>query len=449
MLRLTPLLLVFLALFSVIGATPSKRAIFEENATKLKELLRKHDATKKEIKFESRLDKISEGARDADRDDTPLMIAKLGYPSETHEVVTEDGYILQMHRIPFGKNSPLVEGVERPAVYLQHGLLCSSADYVMGIPEKSLGYVLADAGYDVWLGNYRGNTYSRKHQSLDPDSLFDNSFWLYSWDENGKYDIPAMIDYVLMKTGQEKLHYVGHSMGTTGFMVLMNARPEYADKVKMANLLAPIAYVEHMQSPLRLIAPFTDEIEFLFDLLGWGEFLPSSWWMDLLAELVCDSVFEPLCENFLFLIAGFDDAQMNATLLPTIISHTPAGASTKQIVHYGQEVDSGGFNMYDHGEEENMELYGQPEPLPWLVTEVNVPVSVYWGQNDWFSAEVDYTRMLDELPNIFDAYTVPWEQFNHLDFLWAIDLDTLLFPRVLENMNAAETAYQREKKAAK
>ena len=69
----------------------------------------------------------------------PLMIAKLGYPSETHEVITEDGYILQMHRIPFGKNSPLVEGVERPAVYLQHGLLCSSADYVMGIPEKSLG----------------------------------------------------------------------------------------------------------------------------------------------------------------------------------------------------------------------------------------------------------------------------------------------------------------------
>ena len=41
MLRLTALLLVFLALFSVIGTTPSNRAIFEENATQLKELLRK------------------------------------------------------------------------------------------------------------------------------------------------------------------------------------------------------------------------------------------------------------------------------------------------------------------------------------------------------------------------------------------------------------------------
>ena len=39
--------------------------------------------------------------------------------------------------------------------------------------------------------------------------------------------------------------------------------------------------------------------------------------------------------------------------------------------------------------------------MPWLVTEVNVPVSVYWGQNDWFSAEVDYTRMLDEVSVVF------------------------------------------------
>ena len=67
------------------------------------------------------------------------MVAREGYPIETHTVLS-DGYILQMRRIPYGKKSPYVKGEEpRPAVYLQHGLLSSSADWVLGAPEKYLG----------------------------------------------------------------------------------------------------------------------------------------------------------------------------------------------------------------------------------------------------------------------------------------------------------------------
>ncbi len=43
-----------------------------------------------------------------------------------------------------------------------------------------LAYALADGGYDVWLGNYRGNLYSRNHRDLDPDSIYDDSFWQFS-----------------------------------------------------------------------------------------------------------------------------------------------------------------------------------------------------------------------------------------------------------------------------
>ena len=69
------------------------------------------------------------------------MILHEKYPVETHTVTTEDCYILQMHRIPYGKSlsSVRLQNKPRPVVLLQHGILCSSADWVMGHSDDSLG----------------------------------------------------------------------------------------------------------------------------------------------------------------------------------------------------------------------------------------------------------------------------------------------------------------------
>ena len=82
----------------------------------------------------------------------------------------------------------------------------------------------------MWLGNYRGNTYSRNHTFLNPDALFNHKFWDFTWDEMAKYDIPSMVEKVLEVTGEEEIFYAGHSMGTTAFMAMGHYRPDILDR---------------------------------------------------------------------------------------------------------------------------------------------------------------------------------------------------------------------------
>lgn len=41
--------------------------------------------------------------------------------------------------------------------------------WLLNSPEQSLALILADHGYDVWIANTRGTSFSRRHVSLDPD----------------------------------------------------------------------------------------------------------------------------------------------------------------------------------------------------------------------------------------------------------------------------------------
>ena len=66
----------------------------------------------------------------------PQIVKDYGYPSETHSILTEDGYNLTLHRIPYGKNCK--KGNSIP-VLMGHGMYASSLNWVLLGPEYSLG----------------------------------------------------------------------------------------------------------------------------------------------------------------------------------------------------------------------------------------------------------------------------------------------------------------------
>ena len=71
----------------------------------------------------------------------PDMLRRNGYGCKTVNVMTKDGYINTLHRIlPRSRlNTQTIPKNKTKPIFLQHGLLGTSADYVVGSPEKSLG----------------------------------------------------------------------------------------------------------------------------------------------------------------------------------------------------------------------------------------------------------------------------------------------------------------------
>lgn len=188
------------------------------------------------------------------------------------------------------------------------------------------GFILADAGYDVWLGNARGNRYSRRHVKHNPDAFFffKKKFWNFSWHEIGTIDLPTMIDYILDQTGFPKLHYIGHSQGTTIFFVMCAELPEYNDKIHLMTALAPVALMGHVEGLLvRTMVAMYPELKVLAWTLGVYELTMNNGILARMSEAICGDLAPDtplLCSSLLFMLDSFDSKQLNCVSKKNFLS---------------------------------------------------------------------------------------------------------------------------------
>ncbi|PAV83207.1 hypothetical protein WR25_03467 [Diploscapter pachys] len=286
--------------------------------------------------------------------DVPEIVRHWGYPIETYEVLTEDEYILTLHRIPHGRSGS--KNKDKPVVFLQHGLLCTSSIWLLNLPHQSPGFIFADKGYDVWLGNMRGNTYSKSHLKM---SSRNPNYWRFSWDEMAKYDIPAMINFVLKTTKQKHLYCVGHAQGALTMFAKLSRDQSFAKKL-------------------------------FYNIFGDGEFLSNNLFTKLMTDIICgDKKGSPLCENFIFSASGPDSNQFNSSRIGIYLAHNPAGTSSRNMLHFAQMVKTHRMANF---------ITNQYKIHDYDLSRVKVPLTIFYSNNDWLASAADVEKYL--LPSL-------------------------------------------------
>ncbi len=368
---------------------------------------------------------------DADKSIAEYLLS-YGYAFQEHKAVTKDGYILTLWRIP-GNLSYV--GPRGPPVLVTHGIFDTGFSFLFQSINKNLPIMLADhAGFDVWIGNCRGNIVSLEHSDRVNYSSSDYSgaYWDFSWDEMAKYDLPAMIEYIAEETGYQKLRYVCHSQGCAILLALSSLDLPFVNAhVQQAVMFAPAVYftttkswlINTLVNRLMLISLFEalnikdvfaqSIITRLSKFIGIG--LPN-FWLYLLNACVGET----------------NEEHIDLDRIPVIAAHEIGGTSLQNVLHWTQSLSDSVFRMMDFGTAKNLQRYGQETaPVYNMTVWRNLAYStmIFAFQNDTVITSESVQRILRFLPEgsyIFEE--VP--DTNHLSGYWGTLASSTIYPRV-------------------
>ncbi|RDA83435.1 hypothetical protein CP532_4407 [Ophiocordyceps camponoti-leonardi (nom. inval.)] len=385
----------------------------------------------------------TEGGKDPIVCDVSYYARRVGLDAETMDVLTEDGFILELWHVYDPKErrtraahaEPKDKGRRFP-VLLMHGLLQSSGAYCCN-DDESLAFWLCKSGFDVWLGNNRCG-FRPRHQTL---SYGDPRMWCWNIRQMGVLDLPALTGRVVAETGFSKIGLVCHSQGTTQTMVALakEQRPELGDRLTVFCGLAPAAYAGPLVGKayfkfMRVISPAIFRLVF-----GVHAFIP---FMMRMHRLLPPRVYGWLGYKVFSYLFDWTDARWDRELRDRMFQFAPVYVSSESMRWWlGRE----GFAKHKcilatgegegEGEGDGEQSMGPESAGEAAWYDERAPPFALWvcGNDDL----VDGRRLLRRFdqgrePHVRVVHSRVVDEYEHLDVIWAMDAVDQVFKEVRE-----------------
>lgn len=325
------------------------------------------------------------------------LAAEVGLAVECHIVQTGDGYELLLHRL-VGRRA------KRRPVFLMHGLFEESTVW-LAHRRSSLAYRLVEGGYDVWLGNTRGNAYSSGQWGLWGSRM-------HSWgnDELASEDIAASVQAVLEVAHAEglqadKVIFIGQSQGASSAITACSLREGLGGRLACLVLLAPPLCLQASVNPTLRLALKTPSLVYraVFAFV-----LP-------IGRLVPNAIYLPIAK------AGM--RRMGFVVRP----HDPdAAAITFRCVPSGS-TSSPNLSLW-------FGMAAEGGALDVKTKQVTCPVIAYLGGQDVILDCDAITTLLQRLPDLHRLHVQPG--FAHADFVWSADAPSIVYGQLLDEVDA-------------
>lgn len=262
-------------------------------------------------------------------------------------------------------------------------------------------------------------------------------------DEFAFHDIPDSINYVLTTTSAASLSYIGFSQGTAQAFATLAIHPTLNEKLDVFVALAPA------MSPAGLSNGIVDALikaspQVLFLMFGRRSILSSAtMWQSILYPPLFVKVID-MGLSFLF---GWHAKNISTSQKLAAYPHLYSFTSTKSVVHWFQIIRTKSFQMYDDDVQPPLSIstvskYTKVAKFP--TRNIKTPIVLVYGGSD---SLVDIGVMLKELPSHTIATEIP--HYEHLDFLWAREVDTLVFPHVIDALESFSNAEHSKEDFAK